>query len=60
MRDDKTDFTQGSILKKLSWFMLPVLGALAVSYTHLDWACGICLHSAPCFEVLRAAYISGM
>ena len=28
MRDDKTDFTQGSILKKLSLFMLPVLGAL--------------------------------
>ena len=30
MRDDKTDFTQGSILKKLSWFMLPVLGALVL------------------------------
>ena len=25
---DKTDFTQGSILKKLSLFMLPILGAL--------------------------------
>ena len=25
-----------------------------------DWACVICLHSAPCFEALRAAYISGM
>ena len=24
----KTDFTQGSILKKLFWFMLPILGAL--------------------------------
>ena len=28
MNTDKTDFTQGSILKKLSLFMLPVLGAL--------------------------------
>lgn len=28
MTADKTDFTQGSILKKLSLFMLPVLGAL--------------------------------
>lgn len=26
--NDKTDFTQGSILKKLFWFMLPILGAL--------------------------------
>lgn len=26
--DNKADFTQGSILKKLSFFMLPVLGAL--------------------------------
>lgn len=28
MISDKTDFTQGSILKKLLWFMIPVLGAL--------------------------------
>ena len=28
MNPDKTDFTQGSILKKLSLFMLPVLGSL--------------------------------
>ncbi len=28
MISQKTDFTQGSILKKLFWFMLPVLGAL--------------------------------
>ena len=28
MTTEKTDFTQGSILKKLSLFMLPVLGAL--------------------------------
>ena len=27
MNPEKTDFTQGSILKKLSLFMLPVLGA---------------------------------
>ena len=26
--NDRADFTQGSILKKLFWFMLPVLGAL--------------------------------
>lgn len=28
MISQKTDFTQGSIVKKLFWFMLPVLGAL--------------------------------
>ena len=28
MENDKTDFTQGSILKKLAFFMLPILGAL--------------------------------
>ena len=28
MTTDHSDFTQGSILKKLSLFMLPVLGAL--------------------------------
>ncbi len=28
MNSDKSDFTQGSILKKLSLFMLPILGAL--------------------------------
>jgi len=27
LNTEKTDFTQGSILKKLSLFMLPVLGA---------------------------------
>ena len=25
MKNDKTDFTQGSILKKLALFMLPIL-----------------------------------
>mgnify|MGYP004514485479 FL=1 len=30
MNADKTDFTRGSILKKLSLFMLPVLGALVL------------------------------
>lgn len=30
MENNKTDFTQGSILKKLSLFMLPVLGALVL------------------------------
>lgn len=28
MTNDKADFTQGSILKKLVAFMMPVLGAL--------------------------------
>lgn len=28
MTNDKSDFTQGSILKKLVAFMMPVLGAL--------------------------------
>ena len=28
MTKEKTDFTQGSILKKLFWFMIPILGAL--------------------------------
>ena len=28
MNADKTDFTQGSILKKLALFMLPILGSL--------------------------------
>lgn len=28
--NDKTDFTHGSILKKLFWFMLPILGALVL------------------------------
>ena len=30
MKNGKTDFTQGSILKKLSLFMLPILGALVL------------------------------
>ena len=30
MTTDQTDFTQGSILKKLCWFMLPVLGAMVL------------------------------
>lgn len=30
MKNDKTDFTQGSILKKLVLFMLPILGALVL------------------------------
>ena len=35
MHTNKADFTQGSILKKLSLFMLPILGALI-----LQAACG--------------------
>ena len=30
MKNDKTDFTQGSILQKLALFMLPILGALVL------------------------------
>ena len=30
LKNDKTDFTQGSILKKLALFMLPILGALVL------------------------------
>ena len=30
MKSDNSDFTQGSILKKLSLFMLPILGALVL------------------------------
>lgn len=30
MKSDKSDFTQGSILAKLSFFMLPILGALVL------------------------------
>ena len=30
MKSEKNDFTQGSILKKLSTFMLPILGALVL------------------------------
>ena len=32
MRSEKNDFTQGSILKKLAAFMLPILGALVLAY----------------------------
>ena len=28
MNNQNADFTQGSILKKLFWFMVPILGAL--------------------------------
>lgn len=30
MNKEKADFTQGSILKKLFWFMVPILGALVL------------------------------
>jgi len=30
LRSEKNDFTQGSILKKLAAFMLPILGALVL------------------------------
>ena len=30
LKNDKTDFTQGRILPKLAFFMLPILGALVL------------------------------
>ena len=30
MIQERTDFTKGSILRKLFWFMLPILGALVL------------------------------
>ena len=30
MTNDRSDFTQGSILKKLTFFMVPILGALVL------------------------------
>lgn len=30
MTNDRSDFTQGSILKKLTFFMIPILGALVL------------------------------
>ena len=30
MNKNTADFTQGSILKKLFWFMVPILGALVL------------------------------
>ena len=41
MKSDKADFTQGSILKKLVAFMMPVLGALILqaAYGAVDLPC---------------------
>ena len=38
MKNDKTDFTQGRILPKLAFFMLPILGALVLqaAYSAVD------------------------
>lgn len=37
--NDRADFTQGSILKKLCWFMLPILGALVFKRPTAPWTC---------------------
>ena len=44
MKSDKADFTQGSILKKLVAFMMPVLGALILQAAYY------CIHLV--FKVL--------
>lgn len=35
--NDKADFTQGSILKKLIAFMIPVLGSLILQAHTVQW-----------------------
>ena len=43
MAADKTDFTQGSILKKMVAFMIPILGALILqaAYGAVDLLSGV-------------------
>ena len=36
LKNDKTDFTQGRILPKLAFFMLPILGALVLQAAYLS------------------------
>ena len=42
LKNDKTDFTQGCILPKLAFFMLPILGALVLqaAYGAVDLGSG--------------------
>lgn len=47
MTSDKADFTQGSILKKLVAFMLPVLGALILQARTGRWIFWLWEDSAP-------------
>ena len=53
MANDKTDFTQGSILKKLVAFMIPVLGALILQAAYgavdllVDFRTFRCLNRKP-------------
>ena len=57
MNNDKADFTQGSILKKLIAFMIPVLGALILQAAYgaadllvvgrFDFRPFRCLHRQP-------------
>ena len=49
MNADKADFTQGSILKKLALFMLPILGALILqaAYGAVDLFVVMVVFAAP-------------
>lgn len=59
MTTDNTNFTQGSILKKLCWFMLPILGALVLqaAYGAVDLLKGDVL--AGCFSTDAAVVQKG-
>ena len=49
MTSDKTDFTQGNILKKLVPFMIPILGALVLqaAYGAVDLLVVMVVFAAP-------------
>ena len=49
MKNDKTDFTQGHILPKLAFFMLPILGALVLqaAYGAVDLLVVMVVFAAP-------------
>ena len=49
MKNDKTDFTQGRILPKLAFFMLPILGALVLqaAYGAVDLLVVMVVFAAP-------------
>ena len=50
LTSDKTDFTQGNILKKLVPFMIPILGALVLqaAYGAVDLLVVGCTHAGSC------------
>ena len=49
LKNDKTDFTQGRILPKLAFFMLPILGALVLqaAYGAVDLLVVMVVFAAP-------------